>query len=617
MKGYNGRIGMVDLTGMKVDYGSFAERERELYIGGSSIGAYYLNKETGPETEPLGPDNLLMFLTGPFTATRVPSSGRHTVVARSPLTGIFGESNCGGRWGTALKEAGLDALFVRGRADKPVMLVVKDGLVEMRPAEHLWGLDTFAATEAVEKELGPGYEVATIGPAGEKLVLVAGIVTGGRHSRISGRTGMGAVMGSKNLKAVAVARRRADFPVHDDAGLKDSVKEAVPRMRERLDSFGKLGTAGGVFNYDKIGDWALKKWRQGRWPEGAARLTGSTMAETVLTGRTACWRCPIACGREVHIKEGKYATDGPVEGPEYETLSGLGGMLLIDDLDAVCYANQQCNRLGLDTISIGSIVAFATEAFEKGIITKDDTDGIELGWGRPDALIRMIEKIAKREGIGDILAQGERKAAEAIGKNSIEFCTAVKGLEMPYHDPRCFFGQAVSYSTSNRGACHLAGLTHPFELAVGIKELGYEEPHPRHQVEGKAEFVAKQQNLAGLCDALLICKFSLLLGALTPSHYLDWFRMITGLDWDMADFLRAGERAFNIKRVYNVRLGISRKDDMLPPRLLTLKRRGEGLEVAMPPVNVMLSDYYEYRGWSEEGVPTKEKLKELEIDITP
>jgi len=394
--------------------------------------------------------------------------------------------------------------------------------------------------------------------------------------------------------------------------LQEDVKAILPHVRNATEAFGKYGTSGGVDNYEKIGNFPIKHWREGRWA-GAGRISGVTMHDTILTGRRGCLRCPIACGRHIKISEGPYA---PLEceGPEYETIGTLGGECMVDDLAAICKANELCNRCGLDTISTGAIIAFAMEAYEKGILTSEDTDGVELLWGDGKALVDMVHKMGKREGIGKLMGEGVRGMAEALGGNAVEFAIHVKGLEPSAHDPRRFFSQALSYGTAARGACHNASWSHPYELSLFMPEIGIPEPQDPYQVEGKAEFTAKLQDLMSMMDTLIICRFAQVGKAVNVTNMVNWLNAITGWDMDIPGFMEIGERVFNLKRLYNKRLGVSRKDDFLPPRFLTLKREGEGLTNQLPPMGQLLGDYYAYRGWSEDGIPTQGKLEELGLE---
>ena len=607
--GYAGKILRVDLDKGRTESESLDESLLRDFIGGSGVGAKILYEETGAETDPLSGDNPLIFMVGPLTATRVPGTGRHTVITKSPLTGIFAENNVGGYWGVALKQAGFDGIIFKGKAKSPTYLWVHDGEVELKDAGYLWGKNTKESDELLKKETHAKAVTAVIGPAGERMVKISGIVHEGGDARMAARCGVGAVMGSKNLKAVVVYGS-GEAPIAEPEKLRVSIKEGRGIIREAAGPWGKLGTSGGILNYEKLGNFPHQNWLLSDWgEEEATRITGQTMADTILTGRYACAHCPIACGREVSVKEGPFA---PIEGkgPEYETLGVMGGLCLVDNLEAVAKASQLCDLYGLDTISTGGLVAFAIEAYQKGLITKKDTGGLELKWASPESLVGLTEKIGKGEDIGKLLGEGVTKASEAIGKNAAEFAVEIKGLEFPAHDPRCFYSVALSYATSNRGACHLAGWSHPYEMSLSQPDIGIPEPQERHQLEGKAEFTAKLQNLMCMFDVLVLCKFAQIGGGLKVHHMVNWLNLVSGRNMGVEEFMKTGERIFNLKRLYNARCGISRKDDSLPPRILTVKRRGGKL----PPLGELLSDYYQYRGWSEEGIPLPAKLAELDLE---
>ncbi len=607
----NYRLLRVNLGTGKVEVRELAQETVEKYYGGAGLAARILYEETDVSTDPLGPDNVLLASTGPYTGTSVPSSSRHHLMSRSPLTGFLGESNVGGSWGVHFKKAGFDGLLVSGKADSPVYLFIHEGGVEIRDARPVWGKDSYDSAAWLKGETSREATVAVIGPAGERLAGMASIPHIGRIVRAAARTGLGAVMGSKNLKAMVV-HGTGDIPIADQESLEESVKALLPHIRKATETFGKYGTSGGIDNYEKIGNFPIKNWREGRW-EGAAKISGVAMYNTVLSGRKACLLCPIACGRHVRLTEGPYA---PLdcEGPEYESIGTLGGECLVDDLGAICKANELCNRYGLDTMSVGSVIAFAMEAFEKGILTLKDTEGVALNWGSAEALIAMIHKIGRREGIGELMGEGSRKMAETLGRNAIEFAVQVKGLEPSAHDPRRFFSQALSYATAARGACHNASWSHPYEMALNMPEIGIPEAQDPYQVEGKAEFTVTMQNFMCVMDTLLICRFTQVGKAVTVQNQVDWLNWITGRQVDVGEFMKTGERVFNLKRLYNTRLGVSRKDDFLPPRFMTLKRTGEGLTNRLPPMGQLLSDYYACRGWTEDGIPTPEKCAELGLD---
>ncbi len=609
LKGYTGKILRVNLSNSKGQVEDLNEEWARQFIGGSGLGAKFLYEMTDERTEPLGPENPLIFMTGPFAGTSVPLSGRHAVISRSPLTGIFGESDVGGKWGATLKKAGFDGIIITGKSKKPVYLWVHDGKWEIRNASHLWSKDTYEVDPILKAETHEKAVVQTIGQAGENQVPLAAIMTDGKDGRAAGRCGMGAVMGSKNLKAAVVYGTR-NVAVYDSEAVKNLSKEFGAQINKNAENFRKYGTAGGLSVFEAMGTLPLQNWKYvGRWEESAAKINGFTMAETVLSGRYFCDACILGCGRIVKIEKGPYAgVDGA--GPEYETVALLGSNCLIDDLEALCFANELCNRFGLDTISTGAAIAFGMEAYEKGLIDREETGGIELRWGSPEALIEMIKMIGQNKGLGKILGKGVKRASEELGRNSIEFAAHVKGLELPAHDPRGYNAGAVGFATSSRGACHLSGFTHVFERLLKAPEIGIPEPMDRFQVEGKGILAAKTQNLMGMMDSLKLCKF-ILFGGIGLTHMVQWYRDVTGRAMTIEEFMKAGERIFNLKRLYNGTLGISRKDDTLPFRSLTFKRVGKGLTPHLPPLGEMLSEYYEYRGWSEDGIPTQEKLKEL------
>ncbi len=611
MFGYHKKLLRVDLTNRRMEVEDLDENLIRKYLGGLGIEAKILYKETGPETDPLSPENILMAVTGPYTGTGVPTSGRHHLVARSPLTGFFGESNVGGSWAVHFKRAGFDGIVIKGKSETPLYLWIRDGKVEFRDARPIWGKDSYESAEWLKRETVREATAAVIGPAGERMAKIASIPHIGHIVRAAARTGLGAVMGSKNLKAVVVFGE-GPIPIAKPDELKAYIKEITPHIQGTTEAFGKFGTSGGIDNYEKIGNFPVKNWREGRWA-GAKKISGVTMHDTILSGRKACMHCPIACGRHIKVTEGPYAPMD-CEGPEYETIGTLGGICLVDDLVAIAKANELCNRYGLDTISAGGIIGFAMEAYEKGILTKEDTDGVELVWGNAKALVEMVHKMGRGEGIGQLMTEGSKRMAEALGKNAIEFAIHVKGLEPSAHDPRRFFSQGLSYATAARGACHNASWSHPYELALSMPEIGIPEPQDAYQVDGKAEFTAKMQDLMCVMDALIICRFSQVGKAVNVTNHVDWLNLITDWGIDIPEYMKVGERLFNLKRMYNCRLGASRKDDFLPYRFLTLKRTGEDLTNQLPPMGRLLSDYYAYRWWSEDGIPTPQKLEELGLD---
>jgi len=606
-KGYFFEVLYVDLTAGKKHTEQFNEETYRKYIGGSGLGARLLFDGTSKNTDALGPENLLIFAVGPLTGTRVFNSNRFEVISKSPLTGIYGEANCGGYWGESFKRCGYDALVVSGNAKSPTYICIDEDGVQLEDASEIWGMDTFYTDRFFKQRYGANSQAAVIGPAGENIVLFASIMTDGLHGRAIGRCGLGAVMGSKNLKGVVV-RGSKTVEVADPKGISAIQKDMAALMNGDLPkTIRELGTTGGVEFCEEIGNLPIRNWFQGSWPEGAEKISGQRMADTILVNNYGCGRCALRCGRVVRASGGDYDRQ-EIGGPEYETVGMLGSNCLVDDITKIAKANELCNRYGMDTISTGGVIGFAMEAYDRQLITKKDLGGLALEWGNGDAMIDMISQIALRKGWGNELANGVRRTAEKIGGLSSEFAIHVKGLEPPAHDPRAKMSSALQLATSNRGACHLQAFTSDFDEGLYIPDLGVPQMKDRFATEGKAENVIRMQHLMSMFDSLTCCKF-LLFAETKVNHLLNLLNCVTGWDVGYEEFFQTGERIFNLKRLYNTRLGISRKDDNLPLRLLT-HRRGGGTE-ALPPLYQMLSEYYEIRQWDELGIPTDTKIEEL------
>ncbi|HRX25290.1 MAG TPA: aldehyde ferredoxin oxidoreductase family protein [Aminivibrio sp.] len=574
------------------------------YIGGSGLGTYLLFRYGSPAADPLSPDNPLIFMNGPFQGTGIPTSGRHQVISKSPLTGAFGESDCGGTFGFHLKRAGYDGLVFLGRSSSPVYAAVIDGRVEIRDGTSLWGKDTFETEEALFSAEGKPAGVACIGPAGERMVLLANIMHDGRNARAAGRGGLGAVMGSKNLKAV-VARGKEKTVMADEKKVREKSAEKAKFYMEKLPAMTRFGTAGGVALAEQNGDLPLKNWSMGSWPEEVKSITGEAMADTILTGNWGCMACPIKCGREV-------AFDGiSGAGPEYETIGMLGSNCLINDLKAIGRGNDLCNRMGIDTISGGSAVAFSMELYERGIID-ERTVGYPLQWGDGEAMVRLLTDISEKRGFGVVLAEGTRKAAEKIGKGAEKYAIHSKGMDFPAHDPRCYKSLAAGYATSNRGACHLSGFSYSFERSMTYPELGVDAVLDRTVDEGKGKVNVGFQNLMGVLDSLKMCKFPF--AATRLEDLLVWINGVTG--WDMAcgELMEAGERILNLKKLFNLACGLTGRDDALPERILREPRGSGGSADTLPDLESQLREYYVERGWTEEGIPLPEKIASLGLE---
>lgn len=598
---------IVDLGARTVRVEDLEESEIRSYIGGSGIGSRLLTRHVPRDADPLGPDNAVIFAVGPFCGTPVPTSGRHQVLAKSPLTGIFGECDVGGAWGSAFRATGFDALVVKGASDRPVSLVVREGGASIEDAGDLWGRDTFATYEAYRSRL-PGSETACIGPAGERLVRIAAVLHDGRHARAAGRCGIGAVMGSKRLKAVVAApERKNPRPVHDSAALAEACAPFAREMPGRTERLVKYGTAGIVVSSQDLGDIPVRNWKEGSFGDRAAPLSGQHLAESGrLKKRFFCGRCPIGCGRTVELSDGTLGA-----GPEYETACMFGSNCLVDDPEAVIAANELSNRYGIDTISAGAAIGFLMEAFERGETAGIDLGGIEPVWGDGRVLVELVRMIGERRGVGEILGEGVLRASRVLGRE--EYAIHSKGLEFPAHDPRAFNSLALSYATSNRGACHLQGFTYVFEKAVTMPELGFPAAQDRFGTERKAELVIASQDLMGLFDSLKLCKLAMN-GGVGATLALEWLNLATGWDISMEEFLTAGERIFNLKRAFNCAFGVSRKDDTLPDRIRFVPKGGGAGENLPPDLDSSLDEYYSLRGWTSEGIPRPETLARLGIE---
>ncbi len=614
---YAGKILVIDLTTRTTSTRAVTESEVQAFLMGSGLAAKIYYEEYAealdPALEVFDPRNPLIVLNGLLSGTFAPTGCRSSWCGRSPATGIWNEANLGGHWGAELRFAGWDGIILTGKCATPTYLWLNGDQLEFRDATHIWGKDQFETHATLRAATDPKAQCASIGQAGENLVKIAGVATGGQpHTRMAARGGMGALMGSKNLKAIVV--RGKEKPQYaDPKGFHSTVKESNHYIMAHgpAEALHLVGTAGGHPTTDKFGDNAIMNWRGGNWFEGTVKTSGKAIAETIFSKHTFCHACPIGCGKAVEVKDGKYAGVSG-EGPEYETLCGFGSNLQCDDLNAIAAMNDWCNRYTLDVISTSGVLGFAFECYEKGLITKDDTGGIELKWGDADAIIAMIHKIAKREHIGDLLAEGVRAASQKIGHESDKFAMHVKGLELPYHDPRGFVSMAANYATAVRGACHLEAIS--YWRGVGLEWPGWQDGGSQEWVEKKrfdssigAATAIDFQNYMGVYNPGGLCKF-ITKGSFTPQQTAELFNKAMGWDWDGQKVLDTGARIFNYKRLINVKLGIRRKDDVLPYRLEHEPRPSGTAAGVLPDMKVMLPDYYRLRHWADDGVPTSEAL---------
>jgi aldehyde:ferredoxin oxidoreductase len=607
---YSGKYLRIDLTNKRYRVDEIPDEWVEQYALGSGLAAKIFYDEMDPSLPPLDPRSPLVMFNGLLSGTFSPTGCRSSWCGRSPLTGIWNEANMGGHFGAELRFAGFDGFIIIGRAAEPTYLWIDGGAksVEFRRGAHVWGLDHFDTFDTLRAETDPKAQIACIGPAGENLVLIAGIMQGGRsHARTAGRGGMGALLGSKNLKAIAVRGR--EKPTYADAkGFNTLVREQNNYIKDNSVSMMKFGTPGGIPVTDALGDLPINNWRDGNFPTHM-NISGQRIAETVWVRHTFCHACPIGCGNEVELKEGPYAgTRG--EGPEYETLALIGANLKIDDLQYVIKANDLCNRYGMDTISTGAAIALAFEANERGLLGKEYTDGLDLTWGSGEAAVKLVEMIAYRRGIGDLLADGVHRAARKLGPAAADLDLTVKGLEMPAHDPRGFVSMAPNYATANRGACHLESIS--YWNAYGIKHnaLGYDHPLDPHDSTHAARLAYDYQNYMQLYNPLGLCKF-IAKGNVGPDMLCDLVNESMGWNWTVEDYMETGERLFQLKRMINNRYGITSQDDRLPARLTTLARPTGKAAGVLPDMDRIMPEYYALRGWDEAGRPKREIIARL------
>jgi aldehyde:ferredoxin oxidoreductase len=606
MNGWTGKLLRVNLTTGDSRVEDIPQGWLRDYVGGRGVGDRFLWEELDPGVEPLAPENKLIFATGPLTGTPVSCGARYMVVTKGALTGAITTSNSGGHWGPELKFAGYDLLLLEGRAPRPVYLFIYDGAVQIRDARGVWGKGVSETEDGIREELGvPNARIACIGPAGERLVRFACIMND-KH-RAAGRSGVGAVMGSKNLKAIAVRGTRG-ISIADPAGFMN----AVWAMRERLrksparQGMTELGTAATIDLTNAFGGCPTRNFETGQF-EQAENLNGNSITDQRMLTNKACFACTIACGRVtrlpgdtadkylVNMHPRNWKTAG--EGPEYEAAWALGADTGVGDLDAVIKANWLCNDLGMDPISMGATLAAAMELYERGVVTDSQVE-MPLRFGSGEALVRMVEATGYREGFGDELAEGSKRLGDKF--QHPEIFMGVKGQEFPAYDPRGFQGMGIAYATCNRGACHLRAWT------PGVESSG---KFPPHATAGKAEWVAHEQNRTTAHDATGVCLFT---GVGAPLEDLAaCTAAATGIPYTLADFEKAGERTWNLERMWNLKAGLTDRDDNLPERLLKVPHKSGPAKGVVVHLEEMLPVYYQSRGWDEHGVPTRQKLAEL------
>ena len=590
MPGWFGKILDIDLTTSAIETHALDEKIARLFLGGRGLGARLLWDQVGADVEPLSPKNVLIFTTGPLTATGYQTSNRFSVSTKSPLTGTILDANSGGYWGMQFKRAGYDALIVRGRAEKPVYIEIKPDSVTINDAQHVWGQRVRATTKILGQDNNK-RNVLCIGPAGENLSRIAAIMNDGE--RALARGGPGAVMGSKNLKAIVVQGNTRPEIVNQDLFkfmLYESRKllRASPLTSQALPEF---GTSVVMNLVNAVGALPTRNFQQSQF-ENAEAISGEALTEKYLVKNTACWACPIGCTRITKTDQ----VEG--EGPEYESTWAFGATCGIDDLEAIIEANAICNDLGFDTISVGATIACAMELTERGLLDSD------LKFGHASILAPTIEAMGARRGIGNELADGSARLAKKYG--APEFSMSVKSLELPAYDPRGMQGQGLLFATSNRGACHMRG------NMLGLEVLGLPKLIDRFQIQGKSSFVILHQNSAAAVDSLVVCKFTNM--GVAEEYFARALSAVTGIHYATGELIRAGERIWNLERLYNLREGFTRADDTLPPRLLNEPVKDGPSKGWVSKLEPMLQEYYRVRGWDARGVPKPNKLKELGLE---
>ncbi len=606
MYGWRGKVLRVDLGKGELREESLDPKVAKDYIGGRGLGIYYLNREVDPKIDPLSADNLLIMATGPLTGTGAPTGARYMVMTKSPLTGAITCSNSGGMFPNEFKRSGFDAVIFSGKAKEPVYLWIEQGQAEIRDAGHLRGKTTHETTDLLVAETDSKAKVACIGPAGEKGVLFASIMND--KDRAAGRSGVGTVMGAKNLKAVVV-RGKGRIPLADEARFKEFNTQILNRFKAEVkkNPLGLTinGTAGVVVATQNFGVLPTKNWQQGTF-DGWESIQGETLSKKFLVRNKACYACPISCGRVTKVKDSKFAGTG--EGPEYETIYAMGSNCMIDNLAAVTKANYLCNELGMDTISMGATVACAMELVDRGYLSEAQI-GRSLKWGDAEALVELTRKTGYREGFGDKLAEGSYRLAERCGHP--ELAMVAKKQEFPGYEPRGSQAMGLAYATSPIGGSHMRGDPAYFEL------FGIPKPADPQQWKGKAKITKAFQDLSAILDSAGLCIFFTVRNLVDknldvpPTGILEYLNAATGANYTLSELIRAGERVINAERQFLVTAGFSRKDDALPKRLTHESMPTGPAKGLVCHLEEMLDDYYRAQQWTSEGIPTDKRLKEL------
>lgn len=596
MYGYMGKILRVNLTDKTYKVEDLDFEVAKKYLGSRGLGVKIMMDEVPANVDAFSEDNKLIVATGGLTGAPLPTSGRYMVITKSPLTGTIAIANSGGQWGPKFKATGYDLVIFEGKADKPVYLYVDDDTVEIRDATHLWGKTLTETTEILDKE-AKGSKVLAIGPAGEKMSLISAVMND--IDRAAARGGVGAVMGSKNLKAI-VAKGSKKVPIYDEDKTKKVSMSKIKTLRDDPVAGNGLPTYGSAVLVNIInesGVFPVKNFQES-YSDKADMISGESLTEKHLVKKSACFRCPIACGRVVKLEDGTV-----VGGPEYETIWAFGADCGVYDLDAINEANMLCNDYGLDTISTGATIAAAMELYEKGYIKDEDIkdDGLSLEWGDKEAVVGWTEKMGKREGFGARMSEGSYRLCEDFGAPDISM--TVKKQELPAYDPRGVQGHGLSYAVNNRGGCHIKG------YMISPEILGYPEKLDRFSLEGKAAYTKIFLDLTAVIDSIGLCVFTTF--GLGLPDYLDMYNAVVGDVHTTESLLEAGERVWNLEKLFNIREGITSKQDKLPKRLLEDQISNGPSKGHVHRLEELLPEYYEVRGWTEDGIPSDATLDRL------
>jgi aldehyde:ferredoxin oxidoreductase len=609
--GYVGRVLHVDLSSRRFETRPLDPALARAYLGGSGFGAKVLWDDVGPDVDPLSPDGVLIVATGPLTGTAWPCSGRTEAIARSPLTGMYGDSNAGGTFGPGLKFSGYDAVVVRGASDVPVVLRIADGAAAIDDAVDVWGLDTIETETALrDRYAAPTLQVASIGPAGERGVRFASIQA--TPNRSFGRCGLGAVMGAKRLKAIAVSGSKR-VPLADRVGFIELAQSLHARLRANamFPACSRFGTPGLVRVMNEIGRFPTRNFQDGEFAEAEA-ISGETLRERYFVRDVGCFACPVRCDKVYRVDAGRFA-GLETSSVEYETLNAFGAGLGNADVEAILFASDRCDRLGMDTISTGRAIGFAMELVQRGVLTRDDLDGLDATWGNVETILALVERIAAREGIGDVLAEGVRRAAVTFGAAARPYAMEVKGMEIPAQDGRAQQSMGLAHATSSRGADHLKAFPtidetgNPAEVLRRYGAQFLPEMADPHATRHKPFLVKDGEDFGAVVDSVGVCKSggTFVMAEIYWSEIAAGLRLATGWALDEEELKAIGERIVNLARAYNARLGIGRADDRLPERMTTEPSPARGARGQVAHAPEMLDEYYALRGWdAATGWPT-------------